>query len=95
MRTGTYDEVRREVLPDIVEVLQDWSVSLYPPPICDHSLGQHDHIACLLFPIDDEMAKAVALERRHCLTPVNAYGTEPTPSPAIGLTHLRNSASEG
>jgi hypothetical protein len=61
VRTYTYDEVLREVFSDSVEALQGKSVSLYPPPICDHSLGEHDHIAYLLFPINDEAAEAVAL----------------------------------
>jgi hypothetical protein len=39
VRTYTNNEVLREVFSDSVEALQGKSVSLYPPPICDHSLG--------------------------------------------------------
>jgi hypothetical protein len=70
-------------------------VAIYPPPICDHSLEQPDHIACLLFPIDDEAAEAVALERRQCLTPSAPMERSVRRAWRLGLTHLRNSTSEG
>jgi hypothetical protein len=41
--------VLREAIADILEVVQDESVSICQPPVGDDPFGQHDHVARLLF----------------------------------------------
>jgi hypothetical protein len=49
--------VLREVLADVLEVVQHESVPVCPPPVGDDPLGQHDHVALLLFTVHEEEAE--------------------------------------
>jgi hypothetical protein len=51
IRASTDDQVLREALADILEVVQDESVSVCQPPVGDDPFGQHDHVVRLLFTV--------------------------------------------
>ena len=44
----------REAAANLLEVVQDESVSVCQPPIGVDPFGQHDHVARLLFTVDDD-----------------------------------------
>ena len=64
VRASTDDQVVREAAADHLEVVQDESVSVCQPPISDDPFGRHDHVARLLFTVDDDATETVALEPR-------------------------------
>jgi hypothetical protein len=49
----------------VVEVGQRELVSVRTPPVRDRSVRQHDHVARLLFPIDNDSTETVCLDPRH------------------------------
>jgi hypothetical protein len=58
----------REAAADLLEVVQDESVSVCQPPIGVDPFGRPDHVWRLHFTVDGEGPKSVTLEPRHRLT---------------------------
>src|SRR5215216_8170499 len=59
VRAGTHDQMLRKLFADVLQVVQNKSVSLGAPPVGDDPLGHHDHVPGLLFAVDDDAAEAV------------------------------------
>src|SRR5215211_7284229 len=95
LRVGTHlpvgarahDQALRQLLDHILEIGKHESVPISPPPVGEHTLGEHDHVARLLLTVDDEVTESVSLDPRHRITsrsslrssPCRAWKTE-TPS---------------
>jgi hypothetical protein len=85
------DQVLREPLADILEVVQDHSVSVRQPPVGDDPLGQQNHVARQLFTVDDEVTRRATASshlllesvRRSVRGPVQSLLIEPPPSAGV------------
>src|SRR6266545_3325567 len=68
VRARPHDQALRQLVDDVFEVGKDESVSIRPPPVGEHALGEDDHVTRLLLTVDDEVSEAVSLDPRHRLT---------------------------
>jgi hypothetical protein len=62
VRAGTYEQMFRKILTDVIEIVEHESVSVCAPPVCDDTIGQHDQVPRLFFAVHNEAAEAIALE---------------------------------
>jgi hypothetical protein len=44
------------------EVVEHERMAVQPPPVPEHSAGEHDQVACQLLPVDDDPVEAVVGE---------------------------------
>src|SRR5206468_10085895 len=77
VRTHAHDEPLRQLLEDVAEIGKHQSVPISPPPVGEHTLGEHDHVARLLLTVDDEVAESVSLDPRHRLTSRSSLRSSP------------------
>jgi len=52
VRASTDDQVLREAAADLLDVVQEESVSVCQPPVGVDPFGQHDHVARPVFTVD-------------------------------------------
>src|SRR6266487_5003813 len=77
VRTHAHDEPLRQLLEDVAEIGKHQSVPIRPPPVGEHTLGEHDHVARLLLTVDDEVTESVSLDPRHRLTSRSSLRSSP------------------
>src|SRR5215210_3971738 len=63
-----HDQALRQLLDDVAEIGKDEPVPIRPPPVGEHTVGEHDHVARLLLTVDDEVTESVSLESWHRFT---------------------------
>src|SRR5438093_9927224 len=72
-----HDQPLRQLLDDVAEIGKDQSVPISPPPVGEHTLGEHDHVARLLLTVDDDVTESVSLDPRHRLTSRSSLRSSP------------------
>src|SRR5439155_6616505 len=85
LRVGTHlpvgahahDQPLRQLLEDVAEIGEHESVPIRPPPVEEHTLGEHDHVTRLLLTVDDQVTEAVSLDPRHRLTSRSSLPSSP------------------
>src|SRR5439155_541381 len=58
-------QARGQLVEHVAQVLDVQRMPLAPPPVTDHAARQHDHVARVLLPVDEDAPEAVALEPGH------------------------------
>jgi hypothetical protein len=64
VRARAYYQALRQLVDDLPEVGDDESVPIGPPPIGEHTVGEHNQVARLMLTVDEEMAETVTLDPR-------------------------------
>ncbi len=85
LRVGTHlpvgarahDQPLRQLLDHVAEIGKHQSVPIRPPPVGEHTLGEHDHVARLLLAVNDEVTELVSLDPRHRLTSRSSLRSSP------------------
>src|SRR5205823_3297054 len=77
VRARAHDQPLRQLLDDVSEIGKYQSVPISPPPVGEHTLGEHDHVARLLLTVDDEVTESVSLDPRHRLTSRSSLRSSP------------------
>jgi hypothetical protein len=67
--TGPHDQVRRKLLQDLGEVVQDERVAVPAPPVPQYPVGQDDQVLGLLASVDHDPAELVVVDARHPTAP--------------------------
>jgi hypothetical protein len=64
-RAAPHHEAIGQLVRDVLEVLEDELVAVSPPPAPHDPVRQDDHVAGVLFPVDDQASEPVPLESGH------------------------------
>src|SRR5437763_443246 len=77
VRARAHDQALRQLLDNVPEIGKHQSVPISPPPVGEHALGEHDHVARLLLTVDDKVTESVSLDPRHRLTSRSSLRSSP------------------
>jgi hypothetical protein len=66
---GAHDQVGRQFLQDLNQVVQDEGVAVLAPPVPQHPAGQDDKVVGLLASVNDDPPELVVVDPRHPATP--------------------------
>ena len=63
------DQVGRELVQDLDQVVEDEPVAVLAPPVPHHPVGQDDEVSGLLASVDDDPPELVVVDPRHPTAP--------------------------
>jgi hypothetical protein len=72
------DQVGREVVQNLDQVVEDERVAVLAPPVPHHPVGQDDEVVGLLASVDDDPPELVVVDPRHPTTPRGSVASRAT-----------------